>query len=407
MLTPYVTINDRVEFSKNKTGFGFMVFDIAKMVGDLADVYLLATDSCGADFELNNVRFFKRSWLIMFRYIFRCVKPKMFGHLLKRYQLSKGTRLRLLYYWLMSGYVDKLVENGGYDIVHIHGCLLANEFWIEICRRHGVKYVVTLHGLNTFSNKIKRGTSINLYERDFLKCVVDGYSPITVISTGMKRLIEREYGVNDCNNIMVVCNSFNFDDCSENVESIKQKYGIPQEGKILLSVGNITKNKNQIQLVRAYGLLPTALQQNTFVLFCGRPDRSCGVEEEIANQKYASHLVMCGSVAKNELPAYYQDADGVVLLSFAEGFGLSLIEGMHFGKPSITFEDLYSYEDIYDSCAVVGIPNREDIAVAHALETCLSTKWDEEKIKEHSMIFDNRTMAVNYLTEYNKIINCL
>ena len=34
MIAPYVTINSRPEFSRNKTGFGYMVMDIAKAVGN-------------------------------------------------------------------------------------------------------------------------------------------------------------------------------------------------------------------------------------------------------------------------------------------------------------------------------------------------------------------------------------
>lgn len=404
MITPYVTLLGRSEFERNKTGFGYMVYDIAKEVGSIEDVTLFATDSRGAGFEKEGVRFVKRSLWLMFRNVFRCVKPRVLYGLLHQFRPSMTSKIRLWYYWLLSGYFDRLLTHGEYDVIHIHGCSLANELWMAVCRKHDKRFMVTLHGLNSFSDTVNLGTAEKQYERFFLRQVVGEGTPITVISTGMKRLIENAYGVNKCKSITVICNSFSFSDHTNSTESIRQQYNIPQGGKVLLCVGNITKNKNQIQLVRAFGLLPERMQQNTYVLFCGRPDMSCGVEEEIAKQRFASHLIMCGGKTKAELPSYYLTADGVVLLSFAEGFGLSLIEGMCFGKPCVTFEDLASYDDIYDPCGVIGVSNREDSSVAIALEKCLSLKWDETAIKKSSLRFDRKQMANNYINAYNALL---
>lgn len=185
---------------------------------------------------------------------------------------------------------------------------------------------------------------------------------------------------------------------------IREKYNILQEGKILLYVGNISRNKNQRQMVNAFNLLPEDLQQNIWVLFCGNEDPSCGVETQIANSKYSSHLILCGGVKREILPEYYKAADVVVLLSISEGFGLSLIEGMHFGKPCVTFEDLPAFEDIYNPNCVVGIPNRNDLSVAHALETSLHTNWDSNEIVSFSEIFNQKSMAKKYLAVYREIL---
>lgn len=186
---------------------------------------------------------------------------------------------------------------------------------------------------------------------------------------------------------------------------IRRKYGIPEEAKILLYVGNISKNKNQEQMIEAYGQLSEKERQNTYVLFLGRnltPDYT--LNELVASKPFSDHLVLCGNVDKQYMGDYYMASDGVVLLSYAEGFGLSLIEGMHFGKPCMTFADLDAYEDIYDECAVLGLTERTDNAVAKGVERLLNTPWDEEAIKASSLRFESKQMANNYLQLFNQII---
>ncbi len=214
MIAPYVTINTRPEFVKNKTGFGYMVYDIAKSVGAKVSVEVLCTDSRGADFTIEGVTYLKRSFPLFIINLFRCVSIRILLQLLLKYRMSWGAFIRLVYYWMMSGYLVRLLDIGNYDIVHIHGCIFPTELWMQVCKKCHQKYVVTLHGLNSFSDSVKLEPAGKQYERDFLKRVTDGEFPITVISTGMKRLIENTYGVKDCGNITVVCNSFSFSEGS-------------------------------------------------------------------------------------------------------------------------------------------------------------------------------------------------
>lgn len=210
MLTPYVTINSRREFSRNKTGFGYMVYDIARSVAELATVDVLASDTRGKGFVQDGIKFLDRGFGLFLRHMLGCLSPLLVLRLWKKYRMSRGAFVRLLYYWLISGYYLNTISRGGYDVVHIHGCSFATELWMELCRRCRQGYIVTLHGLNSFSDTVRMEKAGKQYERDFLQRVADGEFPITVISSGMKRIIEQTYGKQECKNISVVCNSFSF-----------------------------------------------------------------------------------------------------------------------------------------------------------------------------------------------------
>ena len=115
-------------------------------------------------------------------------------------------------------------------------------------------------------------------------------------------------------------------------------------------------------------------------------------------------LILCGNVDTELMENYYEQSDGVALLSHEEGFGLSLIEGMQFGLPCIAHKDMYAYEDIYDSKAMIGINDRTNESVALALEALLTTKWDKNSIVKYAEKFGMESMANQYIDCYKKVI---
>lgn len=402
VITPYVTITSRPEFCRNKTGFGYMVYDIAKAVAKTEQVDVLCTDTRGEGFEMDRITFLSRKVASIFFTFTKCVPLSLFIDLYGKYGMSKGSSARLLYYWLMSGYVKSVIKNGGYDVVHVHGCSFSGTVWDKICKDCGVKIVYTLHGLNSFSETVCLELAGKKYERDFLKEVTDGKHQISVISTGMKKTIMKCFNRTVCNNIVVINNSFSFKDAdSGKIVNVKKLYSLPESAKVLLYVGNISENKNQQQLVRAFPLMDEYLCNSTYILFVGRYTEDDSIIEQINESQYADHLILCGSVDKDLVSDYYKQADGVVLLSITEGFGLSLIEGMHFGLPCMMFDDLDAFEDIYNPEAVARISKRCDNVVAEGLSELITKRWKQDFIKDYSRKFESKAMADKYIELYN------
>lgn len=405
LLSPYVTINSRPEFSRNKTGFGYMVYDIAKAVAKTEQVDVFCTDSRGEGFVQDGINFLPRNMTRFLKNLFRSNKYLQVAiSLLKTYSMSRGCKSRVIYYWLISGLVEKIIRDGHYDIVHVHGCGFSGELWEAVSKKCYTKIVYTLHGLNSFSDTVKLESAGKQYERNFLKKVVDGEYYISVISSGMKNIIQGCYYSGNCKNIVVISNSYSFEKSTTNAAmlDISLKYNIPKGAKIVLCVGNISERKNQMQLVRAYSLLSKKMQDNTYILFLGRYSEKDPIVEKINQMEQKRHLILCGSIDKELVAQYYQQANAVALLSISEGFGLGLIEGMHFGLPCMTFTDLDAFEDIYTTEAVVPIQERTDNAVAVALCTILSKVWNKENIKAYSKKFDSEEMAKQYVEFYKQ-----
>lgn len=186
---------------------------------------------------------------------------------------------------------------------------------------------------------------------------------------------------------------------------IRIKYGIPADAKIILYVGNLCRRKNQGQLISAFPLLNKSVADNTYVLFLGkRLDNDYSIESLSRGNEYADHFIECGNIDKELMPSFYLQGDAVALLSISEGVGLGLIEGMHYGLPCISFDDIDAFDDIYNSNAMIGIANHDDKSVAERLQKLLANNWEKKKISEESSKFEPDMMAKTYLRCFKQVI---
>lgn len=404
-ISPYMTNNAVPLLSQCKAGFGYMVYDIAESVAKKEQTDALLYNYRYDAFSIDNIHFVGSSFAKFICNIGESCSFLTPFCLWRKYKMNPRTFIRLFYGWLISGYYYKVVAEGRYDVIHIHGCGMMNTYFIEICKKLNVPFVVTLHGLNSFSDSVKLEPAGKKYEKDFLKETLEEKYNMSVIASGIKRTVLHFFNHSEADNIVVINNSFKFEDGDKVRVDIRVKHSIPTNAHILLYVGNISSNKNQAQMIRAYNLLPEEVQAITYVLFLGRNNEpGYSLDEIIDSASNSQHLILCGNVDKNEIANYYQQADGVALLSITEGFGLSLIEGMHFGVPCMTFTDLDAFYDIYSATSVIAIPDRNDQIVADCMQQLLSKDWDKDAIREYSKRFESSAMADNYINAYKNIV---
>lgn len=404
-IAPYMTCNEVPLLSQCKAGFGYMVFDIARSLSRMSSVDSFLYNYRYKEFYGEEIRFLPSSFGLFFINCFKCSSPLLPLQLWWRYKMKFRTFIRIIYLWFLSGYLYNIIENGRYDIIHIHGCSFADEIIMDVCKRANQKFVVTLHGLNSFSDSVTLEPSGKQYERDFLQRVANGEFPITVISSGIKRTIEKTYGVKDIPNLFVVCNAFSFEESMGEANfDIRKKYGLPADALVILYVGNLCRRKNQKQMIDAFPMLPKHIAEKSYVLFLGkRLEDDYSMEKLSEGNEYRNHFIECGNIDKEFMPSFYSQGDAVTLLSISEGFGLSLIEGMHYGLPCLSFDDIDAFDDIYNRDAMIGVETHSNQAVADGLKELLSYNWGKKKIIEASKKFEPEKMASTYLLCFNQI----
>ena len=398
-VTPYIFSQRHPHFLRNQTGFGYMVHDIAECVGKLNNVDLYAAMCFAPSIEMENFHIIGRSWWKTITSIsFKSIADGF--SFLRRYKLPISEQLRTMYIFIATGQIARMVKN--YDMVHVHGCSALTDAVIKVCKRKNVPFLVTLHGLNSFSEGIKLHPSLKQYERDFIKEAAEKHYPVSFISTGNKNMAIESAGT-VIDSFHVVCNGCDTT-CSQADENIRSLYNIQSDDFVFVFVGNISQNKNQYQVARAWKLLPEEKKQKCKVLFVGRYQADDDVVKFIQKEHLEKQLILCGMQPKDKIHTFYYAADATILTSITEGFGLSIIEGFVYGKPNVTFADLPAVQDLFDANAMVLAEARSDEVLAQAMVKVMEMQIDEKEILKYAQKFSFARMAENYHELYQKVV---
>lgn len=397
-IAPYVYAPAYKEHRKNKTGFGFMVHDIAAGAGKQGDQVVLTTYAFGPERHCDGFSIAPNSLLQnifhgRYQGLFR------FCRKLRKAGTSFKGLLKASYYYLHIGYIRHLIKKEKPDVVHLHGCTTEIEELIQLLRELEVPYAITLHGLL----QDDRGASQHLKNCE-LAVIRDESNPITVISSKMKeRFLSDYYSAANTDHVQVITNGVDVKRREASYD-IRAKHGIPADKKIILTVGSICALKNQNQTARAFASMPKELRDQCVLLLAGTVHENSPVLEEIQALGLDDQILCLGFVPREELGNYYHAADLTITASVTEGFGLPMIEGFVYGVPCVAFADLDAISDIYDECAMHLCKERNDEALASAIDEALSRNWDQDAITTHSIKFSLEAMAKKYQTVYKELL---
>jgi glycosyltransferase involved in cell wall biosynthesis len=157
------------------------------------------------------------------------------------------------------------------------------------------------------------------------------------------------------------------------VDACLQRYSIQRP--YLLAVGNVSRRKNQLMMMRAFALWAKRNPHTEHrLVIAGKshgpaPDFSAesvrvGLEER--------RLMVLGYIPEQDLPHLYSGADLLLNTSLYEGFGLPLVEAMRCGVPVIASRASCFPEIAGDAALLVDPVNPQEIA--EAIENLIGNK---------------------------------
>lgn len=382
------------QFTKNKNGLSLMIGDIVKNIAKTEECYLL-TYVITPEVECNNIHVVRHLWRdvlrnIKFMNICQGVKNAL------SFSMPLKSRLKYIYYAVNKGYIEEVLKRIKPDIVNIHGLNYATKSFMEVCEKMKVNYVLSIHGLIGLDESVKASAQDKLLEKDILSKSEKKNLMVTVISSGIKHRIVNRYGLNKGDNIHVILNGTNTEEKKAGHINLFEKYNIPKNNVIMLCIGNITKNKNQMQVVRSYHLLEESIKKNITILFLGHEVDGGEVRNKIEELGYNKNLILCGFVDRNEMADYFLTARINLFPSLNDGFGLPIIEGFIYGIPSVAFDDIDAIQDVYSPDAMLLVKKREDNFFAMSMEEAIEKSWDKKIIKAHGKMFAIEKTAEGY-----------
>ena len=131
--------------------------------------------------------------------------------------------------------------------------------------------------------------------------------------------------------------------------------------------------KNHLRLIQAYEQLPRELTDSHALVLVGSPWKNTEALKDYARQSpLRDRIVFTDFVPSEELPEAYRSASLYVFPSCYEGFGLSLVEAMHFGCPCCCSENS-SLGEIGKDAALLFPPESVE-AIRDALQTILEDR---------------------------------
>jgi len=384
---------------KTVTGYDYIVSEIAHKLSERCEIDLYLVRPYPRSLKAGKVSIIGHSYKDLLKYV-RLSDVATYIKIAAKGKTDFKSRLRnVTYYWVMRD-IERLIKRNNYDIVHVHGVEFMDVVASLAAARCQVPFLYTMHGLISYG--IPNISQLDMdSEQAALNIVRDNDFVITTVSTGTKMVPCEDKGINP-DKVVVVNNAVKTVDTA--AADWKEKYPQIEGKRLIISIGSVSYGKNQIQLLRAFSLLPDEVKAKTMIFLAGQDLTGGVVGDYVKEHQLEDKVVICGFLSKQELAGLYQVADYNALLSISEGFGLSMIEAAKYGIPTLTFADLDAVKDIYSPDSMLVLDDRTDEAVAEGLMKMFSTKWDKEAIIRSVDRF-SEDIYFQYIDVYHQIIN--
>lgn len=221
---------------------------------------------------------------------------------------------------------EKFIRSEDFDVIHVHDWLTipaglkAKEMTDKpvVVHVHATEYDRTAgHGVNDFVyNKEREGFS----QAD----------KVLTVSNRTKEIINEKYETDE-DKIEVVHNSIDQNRAVNSKDELEQ---LQEEHDIVLFVGRITLQKYPSGFIKA---AERVSQQKDDILFlmAGSGDMKENVMELAAECGIADKVLFPGFVQGEELSKLYNSADVFIMPSVSEPFGLTALEALSHGTPTL------------------------------------------------------------------------
>jgi 1,2-diacylglycerol 3-alpha-glucosyltransferase len=119
-------------------------------------------------------------------------------------------------------------------------------------------------------------------------------------------------------------------------KALRQKLGLPENQRLIISVGVINKSHKRMDYVIRE--LAQLTEPRPFLLLIGQEDEESTEVIQLGKTLLGAENFQVRTVPYSAIADYYQAADAFVLASVAEGFGRVFVEALSYGLPCMAHD---------------------------------------------------------------------
>lgn len=233
-------------------------------------------------------------------------------------------------FWMLK----KVIDEGGYDLIHCHtpvGALLARLAAAK-ARKRGTKVMYTAHGFHFFTGAPLRNWLLFFPAEWLLAPMTDVLLTINQEDYRRAKKCIRTKRIEYVPGVGICTDKFR----SEPVDCPRKRLelGYGEQDFLLLTVAEMTMNKNHATILRALELLKNDPGfESMHYLICGRGDMREKLEAEVRRLGLEDHVNFLGY--RDDAPALYRCCDLFVFMPFREGLSVALMEAMSSRMPIV------------------------------------------------------------------------
>lgn len=234
-----------------------------------------------------------------------------------------------------------------------------------------IPYVITLRG------KLYECLPISS-QRAQCATALQGASAVISVSSKMAEEAEN-LGVSK-NRLQVIVNGVDREILHpRNQVNCRRELGLPEKGRLLVTVAHLGHRKGHHEVIRALAGLP----DDVYLIIIGGSAQG-GTPEKLhavaAEAGIPERLILPGPQPFEKIPLYFSAADASVLASYREGCPNAVLESLACGTPVVA-SDVGAVRDILpDPAAGRIVPPQQVEPLRNALADILDRKWDPYEV---------------------------
>lgn len=306
--------------------------------------------------------------------------------------------------------IKDIIENKKYDIIVLPP--LDNFYQLNcafrtlcICKRKSIK---TIYWTEKWEAPISQ-QPFKKYIKNFIQSLLITFFAINVdrcIAAGSqsKNYLLR-HGVKE-KKINVAIDSSSSPIAKTHID-IRNKYHIPQEGKIILFLGRIIKRKGCDILINAFRKIQN--NKSLYLLICGEGSELNKIQELVKIHNL-HNIIFTGKIEPSIRAEYFRQSDVFVLPSYTlngviEAWGLTVNESLEQGTPVIASTAVGAAFDLSDGRCCIRVQENDINSLANGLLKILNDIDLEILCKKLYNKYSIKKMAEGFYKAFQKCIN--